>query len=136
MSDNIKKLPESAGETAQEALEAAAMTANAPESESAAEDSVGVYTHKFRKPFTYEGKTYEKLEFNFERLTGRDMVAIETEMSDNNEYALAPEISRIFQAKMAARAAGVGGDVLGAMPIVDFNKITNACRRFLLDTGF
>lgn len=136
MSDNIKKFPESAGEMAQEALEAAAMTANIPDGESGAENSVGVYSHKFKKPFAYEGKTYEKLEFNFERLTGRDMVSIEAEMTDNNEYALAPEISRNFQAKMAARAAGIGSNVLDAMPIVDFNRITNACRRFLLDTGY
>ena len=51
--------------------------------------NVGVYTHKFKTPFEYGGATYEELTFNFERLTGRDMVAIETEMQMNNEYALA-----------------------------------------------
>ena len=73
---------------------------------------------------------------NFERLSGRDMVSIETEMQMNNEYALAPEISRSFQGKMAAKAAGIGSDVLEAMPLKDFNKITNAARSFLIDTGF
>lgn len=51
-------------------------------------------------------------------------------------YALAPEISRSFQGKMAAKAAGIGSDVLEAMPLKDFNKITNAARSFLIDTGF
>lgn len=98
--------------------------------------NVGVYTHKFKTPFEYGGATYEELTFNFEHLTGRDMVAIETEMQMNNEYALAPEISRNFQSKMAARAAGIGSDVLDAMPLPDFNRITNAARDFLLSTGY
>ena len=64
------------------------------------------------------------------------MVSIETEMQMNNEYCLAPEVSRSFQAKMAAKAAGIGSDVLDAMPIKDFNRITTAARRFLIDTGY
>jgi hypothetical protein len=31
---------------------------------------------------------------------------------------------------MAAKAAGIGSDVLDAMPIKDFNRITNAARSF------
>lgn len=129
--------------TAAEGAEKAAGTAasvtptTTPETEKKpAGANVGVYTHKFKAPFEYSGATYEELTFNFERLTGRDMVAIETEMQMNNEYALAPEISRNFQSKMAARAAGIGSDVLDAMPLPDFNRITNAARDFLLSTGY
>ena len=100
------------------------------------EGNTGVYTHVFKKPFEYAGVTYTSLTFDFERLTGRDMVSIETEMQMNNEYALAPEISRSFQAKMAAKAAGIGSDVMDALPIKDFNRITNAARGFLIDTGY
>lgn len=97
---------------------------------------VGVYTHKFKKPYEYAGKVYEELTFNFERLTGRDMISIETEMQSQNQYALAPEISRSFQSKMAAKAAGIGSDEMDAMPLPDFNKITNAARNFLLNSGY
>ena len=105
--------------------------------------NAGVYTHKFKTPFEYggmtfeyAGETYTTLTFDFEKMTGRDMVSIENEMQMNNEYALAPEISRNFQSKMAARAAGIGSDVLDAMPLPDFNRITNAARDFLLSTGY
>ena len=136
MNDTMKK-------TAAEGAEQAADTAEAvtrentrgPERDSTESDT-GVYTHVFKKPFEYEGRTYTELTFNFERLSGRDMVSIETEMQMANEYALAPEISRSFQGKMAAKAAGIGSDVLEAMPLKDFNKITNAARSFLIDTGF
>ena len=136
MSENIKNTAAESAQNAAGAAEAVThdMTAEAV-NEPVQADAV-VYTHTFKKPFEYEGKTYTELTFNFERLSGRDMVSIETEMQMNNEYALAPEISRSFQGKMAAKAAGIGSDVLEAMPLKDFNKITNAARSFLIDTGF
>ena len=101
-----------------------------------AEKSTGVYKHVFKTPFTYEGTEYKEITFNFERLTGRDMIVIENEMQAQNEYALAAEVSQNLQSKIAARAAGIGSDVIEAMPLRDFNKITNAARDFLLDTGY
>lgn len=103
---------------------------------SAKSANTGVYTHVFKKPFEHEGRSYTELEFNFERLTGRDMLAIENEMQAMSEYALAPEISASFQCKLAAKAAGIGSDVLEALPLKDFNKITGAARGFLLDSGY
>lgn len=132
----VKNISDIAAEKAAKATAAVEPTTDTTENKSATEGDVGVYTHTFKKPFEYEGKTYENVTFPFERLTGRDMVAIEAEMQANNEYAIAPEISRSFQAKMAAKAAGIGSDVLEAMPINDFNRITNACRSFLLDSGY
>lgn len=134
MSNSNKKTAEIGAEQAADA--ANNVTPITPAAETAAEGGVGVYTHKFKKPFEYTGQIYEKLTFDFERLTGRDMVSIETEMQSQNQYALAPEISRNFQSKMAAKAAGIGSDVLDAMPLPDFNKITNAARDFLLNTGY
>ncbi len=96
----------------------------------------GKYVHKFKKPFNFEGKEYNEITFDFEKLTGNDMVSVEAEMQSKNEYALAPEISRSLQSKIAAKASGIGSDVIEAMPIGDFNKITNAVRDFLVNTGY
>lgn len=140
MSNNVKNNPAITAENAAGAVEAAALELTQTDGENtvraAENDDAGVYTHTFKKPFEYEGKTYEELTFDFEHLKGRDMVAIENEMQGASEYALAPEISTSFQSKMAARAAGIGSDVLEAMPLKDFNKITGAARRFLLDSGY
>ena len=140
MRNNVKNNPAITAENAAGAAEAAAIeltqTARENPVQAAENDDAGVYTHTFKKPFEYEGKTYEELTFDFEHLKGRDMVAIENEMQGASEYALAPEISTSFQSKMAARAAGIGSDVLEAMPLKDFNKITGAARRFLLDSGY
>ena len=96
----------------------------------------GTYVHKFKRTFEYEGKKYETLDFYFGRLTGRDMITIESEMQANNEFALDPLLSRNFQGKMASKAAGIGSDALEAMPLQEFNKITNAARNFLIDSGY
>lgn len=96
----------------------------------------GSYVHKFREPFKYEDKTYDTLNFYFSRLVGRDMLAIERDMQNSGETAYTPETSHAYQCRLAARAAGVLPDVLEAMPIGDFNRITNAARNFLLAPGY
>lgn len=95
----------------------------------------GVYVHEFKKPYTYEDKTYTKLVFDFEKLIGDDLVAIENEMAAVGEFALSPEISTSFLYRLAARTAGVGSDVIAHLPIRDFGKIKNKSRDFLVSTG-
>lgn len=95
----------------------------------------GAYVHEFTKPYTFEDKTYIKLVFDFEKLIGNDLVAIENEMAAVGEYALSPEISTSFLYRLAAKAAGVGSDVIAHMPIRDFGKIKNKSRDFLISTG-
>lgn len=96
----------------------------------------GTYTHTFRRPVKFEGKTYKTLTFYWDNLTGADMISIEDEMQDMNEYALSPEMSASFLAKMAAKAAGVGSDFIEALPVPDFTKIRNEARSFLVSTGY
>ncbi|MCL2357472.1 MAG: phage tail assembly protein [Defluviitaleaceae bacterium] len=92
----------------------------------------GTYVHTFKKPFKFDDTEYKTMNFHFDRLKGEDMIKIESEMTDNNEIAVAAEVSKSYQARLAARAAKIGSDVIAAMPVGDFNAITNAARRFLL----
>ena len=96
----------------------------------------GAYVHEFTKPYTFEDKTYTRLVFDFEKLISDDLVAIENEMAAVGEYALSPEISTSFLYRLAAKAAGVGSDVIAHLPIRDFGKIKNKSRDFLISTGF
>lgn len=95
----------------------------------------GAYVLTLVKPYTYEDKTYKKFVFDFESLIGEDLVDIETEMTAVGEFALSPEISTSFLYRLAARAAGVGSDVISSLPIRDFGKIKNKSRDFLVSTG-
>ena len=126
--EDIKKA-ENKQEAAEEAREAVAVVTDSDTPE-------GAYVHEFKKPYTFEDKTYTKLVFDFEKLIGDDLVAIENEMAAVGEYALSPEISTSFLYRLAAKAAGVGSDVIAHMPIRDFGKIKNKSRDFLISTGF
>lgn len=126
MEDIKKTVNEQAAEETKEAV-AVVTDSDTPE---------GAYVHEFKKPYTFEDKTYTKLVFDFEKLIGDDLVAIENEMAAVGEYALSPEISTSFLYRLAAKAAGVGSDVIAHMPIRDFGKIKNKSRDFLISTGF
>ena len=126
--EDIKKA-ENKQEAAEEARAAVAVVTDSDTPE-------GAYVHEFTKPYTFEDKTYTRLVFDFEKLIGDDLVAIENEMAAVGEYALSPEISTSFLYRLAAKAAGVGSDVIAHMPIRDFGKIKNKSRDFLISTGF
>lgn len=125
--EDIKKTEN--GQAAEETKEAVKVVTDSDTPE-------GAYVHEFTKPYTFEEKTYTRLVFDFEKLIGDDLVAIENEMAAVGEYALSPEISTSFLYRLAAKAAGVGSDVIAHMPIRDFGKIKNKSRDFLISTGF
>lgn len=87
----------------------------------------------FEKPFVYEGKTYEKLAFDFSSLTGNDFIAIENELLAHNRILISPRFSTEFLAIMCAKACEekVGEDLLRALPIRKFEQMRNAARNFL-----
>lgn len=86
-----------------------------------------------KKPFEYTGMRIEALVLDFESLTGEDMIKIESEMQATGQMAWAPELSQSLQCKLAARAAGVGSDVIEHLPLKEFNAVTSAVRSFLLN---
>ena len=96
----------------------------------------GAYVMVLARPYTYEDKTYNKFVFDFEGLIGDDLVGIETEMMALGEYALSPEISTSFLYRLAAKAAGVGSDVILHLPIREFGKAKSKAQNFLIGLGF
>lgn len=105
--------------------------------EKEAANSANTFTYTFPTPFTYEGKTYEKLTFDWSKLTGNDAVAIEAEVNALGRAVITPEFSSEFLVRMASRACieRIGSDVILAMPIGTYNKIRAEARSFLLKSG-
>ena len=101
------------------------------DAESAGE-SAGTYVHQLHRPFKWEGKEYNELAFNFESLTGRDLMAIEREINMTAQVVMSPAMSGEFLIRMAARACGLGIDAIQAMPIADAAAIRAKARTFLL----
>ena len=96
--------------------------------EAQAKESVGNYTLKLKRPFTYEGQTFDELNFDFEGLTGDDALAIEDELQAIGKPTISPTFSGQFLVRMAARACTntiidasghprrIGDDALRALP--------------------
>lgn len=99
-----------------------AEAANAPEPD---------YRHKFKKPFEWCGKKYTTLDFNFGKLTGRDSLAIYSELRAKNIIVVSPKYSPEYQICLAARACGLGTDAFEAMPLWDFEKIIGKTKGFI-----
>lgn len=106
---------------------------NSPDEKEAV--AAGAYAHVFATPWSYEGKEYDKIIFDWGKLTGADSIAIENEIQAMGKALITPEFSGEYLIRMAARASEprIGIDILAAMPISDFNKIRSRARSFLLN---
>ena len=105
------------------------------EAKAEAKSAIGGYTHTFKKPFSWQGNEYTSLHFDFENLTGRDMINIEKEIAmTEGVNVIVPALSTPFLLAMAARACGLGADALQNMAISDANAIRSKARNFLLNS--
>ena len=102
--------------------------------EEARKSNVALFEIEFKKPVKYDGKEYSKLSFDFEKLTGRDGLAIEEELLTMNKAVIVPSLSGEYLVRMAAKACTekVGADIFDYMPIKDYNRIRSAARSFLI----
>lgn len=124
--------------------DSSAVEAAALESEARAEQDNGIYTHTFKRPFSYQGVTIEKLTFDWGKLTGEDHLAIENELLLKGKTLVTPEFTGEFLCGMATRACTdrngdgfriLNMEVLKAMPMRDFQTICKKARAFLLRAG-
>ena len=127
-------------------LDMAGVAEDAAEAERVAEEAkrepeTGSYTHTFKNPFPWKGKTYEKLTFDWTTLTGRDHLEIESEIVMKGRTLVSPAFTGDFLAGMAARACTerdekgkrvIDGMAVKEMALTDFQVITRKARGFLL----
>lgn len=115
------------------------------EEEALQEDTPDIYIRTLKKPFTYEGHTYESLTFDWSVLTGNDFAAVENEMMARGKTLVIAEYSGDFLIGIAARACSERGErgehivtakTLCALPIGDYSSILKRARSFLLRAGY
>lgn len=96
-------------------------------------DVSGTYVHKFKKPFTFQGKTYEELTFDFGKLTLNDSLAVEDELNALGKGTFLPEWNSQYLVRLAAKACTdkIGSDVLMALPISEGRRILTRTRNFI-----
>lgn len=97
-----------------------------------AADGADVYVHILKKPFTWEGVTYEKLTFDFGGLTAGAMEEVDDELAAEGRYAIVPEYSAAYTLRLAAKAAKVHISVLENLPLYEGNVIRKKARNFFM----
>lgn len=92
------------------------------------------YTVQFKQPFSYEGRIYDSLTFDWNKLTGADFLAIETDMEMHRKALISAEFSNEFLMQMALRACQqeISKQAFCALPIATFNRICSRARSFLM----
>ncbi|NBH78109.1 hypothetical protein D3Z52_07965 [Clostridiaceae bacterium] len=108
------------------------------------EQDAGSYTHTFKTPFQWKGRTFESLTFDWTVLKGKDHLEIEQELLAKGRTLVSPAFTGDFLAGMAARACTerdengkrvIDGQAVVEMDMADFQAITRKARGFLLRAG-
>jgi hypothetical protein len=89
--------------------------------------------HVFKKPFNFEGNDHTALDINLEGLTGADLIAASKEARIMGDVAPVQELSAVYVAVVAAKAAKVPVDFIQALPASEFTKIKMQVQNFLFE---
>lgn len=91
-----------------------------------------LYVHTFKRPISYNGKTYESLTFDFSSLTGGDSLDVENELQSMGHAVVVRTLDGAYLSRMCARACTepVGFDIFRVMSVKDYAIITNKSKRF------
>lgn len=87
-----------------------------------------------RKPVMYNGEEINEISFDFNKLSGADALNIDSELRSMGKQVNVAATDADFLIRMARNACdkAVGIDFFKQISIVDFNKIINRARFFLL----
>jgi len=82
----------------------------------------------------YNGEEYRELDFDFEKLTGRDAMNIERELQAQGIAVLVESASGPYLIRLAVRACKqpIGADFFENLPLLDYKKIKRLARNFIL----
>lgn len=81
--------------------------------------------------YNFDGVETDKLELNFDKLTGRTLVKLEKEFKKENKGEFILVANNAFSAKVAAYCADIREDDILDMSAKDFTSITGEVTIFL-----
>ena len=89
--------------------------------------------HKFSKPYSFDGDSFEKIDLDLDALTGDAMLTAEREFTAAGGFGAMMETSKGYLAILAAKAAKVPAEFINGLPAKEFSKITLAVQTFLFE---
>ncbi len=89
-------------------------------------------TVKLSKTLTVKGKEVTEVTLDFERLTGNDLMAAESEARAMGDQTPSVFASMRYQAILAGKMIGTPADDILALPAADFKNVIYVVASFLL----
>ena len=86
----------------------------------------------FKKPYEFEGKTYEKLECDLDSLKGSDIAEVKRQFSKEGNFTILPATDNDFCARVLARACKLPLEFFTQMSAKDYLQVTQEVSNFLL----
>lgn len=91
---------------------------------------------KLSRPFNWEDKDYSELVLDFDKLSGDDLIAIDSDFmafikGKRNVFVQFKDEHPAYHMATAAKAAGVDPFMIKALPMRDALKVTGAAKDFL-----
>ena len=84
------------------------------------------------KPIMIKGEEVKEIELDFEKLTGKQLIAAEREVRAKGDQTPSVFLSMNFQAAVAAKLVGVPVDDIEELPAIDFKNLVLPVANFLL----
>jgi hypothetical protein len=90
---------------------------------------------KLRTPIMFEGETVSELALDLDSLSGEDMIQAERAVGvvQTGSINLVNEMSKEYQAVIAAKASGKPVELIRQLKAKDFSEVTLTVQDFLLD---
>lgn len=85
----------------------------------------------FGKPYEFEGKEYESIEFDLEGLKGSDISAVKKQFAAAGNFSVLPAMDSDFCALILARVTKQPLEFFTEMPAKDYCQITQQVGNFL-----
>lgn len=85
----------------------------------------------FEKPYEFEGKEYESIEFDLESLKGSDISAVKKQFAAAGNFSVLPAMDSDFCALILARVTKQPLEFFTEMPAKDYCQITQQVGNFL-----
>lgn len=90
-------------------------------------------TVTFAKPVTLGGEKVSKVDLDFDKITGMELLSAEKHARDMGDTTPSLALSMTYQALVASKVLGVPYDDVVALPAKAFAAMTLEVGRFLLD---
>jgi hypothetical protein len=95
--------------------------------------------YQLKRPITFDGNPVTGLAFDFEKLTGADLLQVEQmlrkRLAVSGEMLLMPESDSRYLVALAALAAGVPVELIHALKAGDYMQVVSQARVFLMGEG-